>query len=72
MPKPKAEATESTPEAGETEVVTCAYCGASIADDYGVVASDAGKTITCCSWRHLHWKLVDIFTTGKHVGMDMK
>ena len=68
---PKSKATESISEAVTASQDICAYCGANIATGQGVAAKDGAQEVRCCSWRHLHWYLVDTFTTGKHIERGM-
>jgi hypothetical protein len=73
----KAQATGLKSEAAKTVNDKCAYCGVDIPAGKGVTAGDGNQanhphiTVRCCSWRHLHWYLVDTFTTGKHIERGM-
>lgn len=72
MTKPKAEATESTTVTEKGTGDKCDYCGADIPAGGGVTAQGDGVTVRGCCWRHLHWRLVDIFTKGLHAVIGMK
>jgi hypothetical protein len=60
------------PAEGVTPPAACDYCGEKIPAGRGVTASGNGVTVRTCTWRGLHRRLVDIFTTGrqKEAGME--
>ena len=50
----------------------CKYCQEEISLESVVKAKSGKKEMSFCSWRHLHYWLVDVFTTGRQIEEELE